>query len=267
MDLLQALIMGIVQGVTEWLPVSSSGHLVIVQKLLGVSSSENLVFDLVVHLGTLFAVIAYFRNELGRIVMSVLAFRSRNSSEDVQRRMLALMLLIGTIPAAVAGVAFKEEIEQAFDVRLVGFALLVNALILFIAYEKGSLGQRKNAKLVDAIIIGIFQAIRDHPRNIEERVHYRGRHAPGAGARDRCRVRIPSLNPHTRGSVRIRYGHPEQVRRHPCHIGGGVRGCLRRGAHINKVPSESSQIRKTVGVQRVLPCGRGDGRCFDLAVR
>jgi len=159
MDLFQALVLGIVQGITEWLPVSSTGHLVIFQKLLGVSSSENLVFDLVVHLGTLLAVIAYFRNELGRIVMSVLAYRSRKSPEDALRRMLALMLIIGTIPAALAGVAFKDQIEQAFDIRLVGFALIVNALILFIAYAKGSSGQRKSARFIDAIVIGVFQAI------------------------------------------------------------------------------------------------------------
>ena len=66
MDAFQALLLGIVQGITEWLPVSSSGHLAIAQELLGMDASENLVFDLAVHMGTLLAVCVFFRKELGR---------------------------------------------------------------------------------------------------------------------------------------------------------------------------------------------------------
>ena len=159
MDPLQALILGVIQGLTEWLPVSSSGHLVIAQNLLGLNSSENLVFDLVVHLGTLLAVVVFFRVELWRIVWSVLAWRSTKEPEQAQLRKLALLLIIGTIPAGIAGVLFKEEIENAFTIRLVGVALLVNACILFAAWRFGSRGARKSANLVDAIVIGLFQVV------------------------------------------------------------------------------------------------------------
>ncbi len=159
MDPLQALIMGIVQGLTEWLPVSSSGHLVIVQDLLGLNSSENLVFDLVLHMGTLLAVVVFFRVELGRIVWSVLTWRSAKEPDQAQLRKLALLLIIGTIPAGIAGVLFKEEIENAFTIQLVGVALLVNACILFTAWRFGSKGTRKSANLVDAIVIGLFQIV------------------------------------------------------------------------------------------------------------
>jgi undecaprenyl-diphosphatase len=159
MDLLQALIMGIVQGLTEWLPVSSSGHLVIVQDLLGLNSSENLVFDLVVHMGTLLAVVVFFRVELWRIVRSVLTWRSATGPDQAQLRKLALLLIIGTIPAAVAGVLFKEEIENAFTIRLVGVALILNAGILYAAWRFGSKGTRKSADLPDAIVIGLFQVV------------------------------------------------------------------------------------------------------------
>ena len=157
MEPLQALIMGIVQGLTEWLPVSSSGHLVIVQDLLGLKSSQNLIFDLVLHMGTLLAVVVFFRMELWRIVWSVLAWRSAKGADQAQLRRLALLLIIGTIPAGIAGVLFKTEIEDAFTVRLVGVALLVNACILFAAWRYGSKGTRKSAGFGDAIVIGLFQ--------------------------------------------------------------------------------------------------------------
>lgn len=157
MDALQALIMGVVQGITEWLPVSSSGHLVIVQDLLGLNSSQSLVFDLVVHLGTLLAVVVYFRVELWKIVWSAIAWRSRRGPDDVRLRRLGVLLIVGTIPAAVAGVLFKDQIEGAFDVRLVGVALLANAGILYAAWRFGSGGSRKDAGLVDSIIVGLFQ--------------------------------------------------------------------------------------------------------------
>jgi undecaprenyl-diphosphatase len=159
MDPFQALIMGIVQGLTEWLPVSSSGHLVIVQDLMGLNSSENLVFDLVLHMGTLLAVVVFFRVELWRIVRSILTWRSAKEPDQVQLRKLALLLIIGTIPAGIAGVLFKEQIENAFTIRLVGVALIVNAVILFIAWRFGSKGTRKSANLVDAIAIGLFQVV------------------------------------------------------------------------------------------------------------
>lgn len=159
MDPLQALILGVIQGLTEWLPVSSSGHLVIAQNLMGLNSSENLVFDLVLHMGTLLAVVVFFRMELWRIIWSVLAWRSAKGPEQDRLRWLAFLLIIGTIPAGIAGVLFKEQIENAFTIRLVGVALLVNACILFAAWRFGSKGTKKNPNLVDAIVIGLFQVV------------------------------------------------------------------------------------------------------------
>ncbi len=79
MNLVEAFVLGAIQGVTEWLPISSSGHLVLAQDLFGLSSSENLLFDLVVHLGTLLAVCAYFSKELGRIVQAAMDSAGRKS--------------------------------------------------------------------------------------------------------------------------------------------------------------------------------------------
>jgi len=159
MDYLQALILGMIQGLTEWLPVSSSGHLVIAQDLLGLKSSENLVFDLVLHMGTLTAVLVFFRVEFGRIVWSVLGWRLAKGPEQDKLRRLAMLLIIATIPAALAGALFKQEIENAFNIQLVGVALMANAGILFTAWRFGSKGTKKSAGMVDAIVIGLVQVV------------------------------------------------------------------------------------------------------------
>lgn len=159
MDALQALILGIVQGFTEWLPVSSSGHLVISEELLGLPAGESLVFDLVVHLGTLLAVCIYFRLELWRVIRSLLMRKAARGAQDELLHTLGLLLILGTIPAAVAGVVFSNKIEDVFDIRLVGFAMIVNAAMLFLFERFGSRGTRKTATVLDAIVVGLFQAV------------------------------------------------------------------------------------------------------------
>ena len=159
MDVFQAFVLGIVQGLTEWLPISSSGHLVIMQDILGLSPDENLVFDLVLHLGTLAAVCVFFRKELGRIILAVFTKRSLVGPQETALRLLAALIIIGTIPAGVVGLVFSDSIEEVFDLRLVGFALLANACFLFAFERIGSEGTRRNARLVDAIVIGLFQAV------------------------------------------------------------------------------------------------------------
>jgi len=159
MDPLDALLLGIIQGLTEWLPVSSSGHLVIVQEALGLTAGENLVFDLVVHLGTIAAVCVFFRNELARIVVSMLTARAKRGEKEDALRKLGLILLLGTVPAAVAGVLLSDRIEEVFDLQLVGAALVVNALLLLVCERLGAGGTKKSASAVDALVIGLFQAV------------------------------------------------------------------------------------------------------------
>ena len=159
MDALQALVLGIVQGLTEWLPVSSSGHLVITEELLGLPAGESLVFDLVVHLGTVLAVCVFFRLELWRIVRSLTIRRAARDAQEELLHTLGLLLILGTIPAAGAGVLFSDSIEEIFDIRLVGFAMIANAVMLFLFEKLGSNGTRKTAKLLDALVIGSFQAV------------------------------------------------------------------------------------------------------------
>lgn len=114
-----AVILGLVQGLTEFLPVSSSGHLVIVERVLGLQSAD-LSFPVAVHIGTLVAVLIYFRHRIAAIVTactSSLSYghsRETSGSSPKDDRLMVLFVLIGSIPAGVIGVLFKDQIEMAF---------------------------------------------------------------------------------------------------------------------------------------------------------
>ena len=159
MDYLQSLILGIVQGITEWLPISSSGHLVIAQEMLGLEADENLLFDLVVHLGSIAAVCIYFRKELSDIIKALVMSKPRRGAKEEALRTLGLLLLVATIPAALVGVAISEWIDSIFTVGLVGAALVVNAGMLFAADRLASRGTKRAAGLADSVVVGLFQVI------------------------------------------------------------------------------------------------------------
>ena len=159
MEALEAFLLGVVQGLTEWLPVSSSGHLVVAQDLLELRAEEQLVFDLVVHLGTILAVVVFFRRELGRIVASFFTPAEKLDSQRRELRKLGLLLLLATIPVVVVGLLIGDRMEDIFDIDYVGFAFVVNACILFVASKFWSAGNKRSAGTSDSIVIGLFQAM------------------------------------------------------------------------------------------------------------
>jgi undecaprenyl-diphosphatase len=141
MDLyLQALVMGIVQGLTEFLPISSSGHLIVVPYLLGWDDPfiTSLAFSVMLHIGTLAALLIYFSADWRRLVPAGLAtLRDRSFSDDPDRK-LAWLLVAATIPAAIAGLLFNDVIETAVrGIGLVAVMLLVGAAIMWIADRVG----------------------------------------------------------------------------------------------------------------------------------
>ncbi len=138
MNLIQAAALGFVQGATEFLPISSSGHLVIVGELLGVTPESNLVFGVFLHLATALAVLVYFgRRFLGLVrvffVNPARKLRGRAIPEGDRRLgRLLVGIIIGTLPAVAVGLLLRGQIEEAFQApRLAGWMLLVTALILF----------------------------------------------------------------------------------------------------------------------------------------
>ncbi|TAJ98847.1 MAG: undecaprenyl-diphosphatase UppP [Chloroflexota bacterium] len=139
--LIQAIVMGIVQGLTEFLPVSSSGHLIVVPALLGWDDPfiESLAFSVMLHLGTLVALLVFFRADWLRLVPAFLAsLRERSVGDDPDRR-LAWLLALSTIPAVIVGLLLNDLIEGAFrEARLVAVTLVIGAAILWLAERVGT---------------------------------------------------------------------------------------------------------------------------------
>ncbi|MCL4237685.1 MAG: undecaprenyl-diphosphatase UppP [Anaerolineae bacterium] len=159
MDLFEALVLGVLQGATEFLPISSSGHLVLVPWWLN-WPEPPLLFDVAVHLGTLMAVLVYFwRDWLALLRAGAHALRSR-SVQDPDTRLL-LLIMLGTIPAAVVGALLEDAFETTFSKpRLVAAFLLVTALVLFLS-ERAQPGRRALEDMTtrDALVVGTAQAL------------------------------------------------------------------------------------------------------------
>jgi undecaprenyl-diphosphatase len=163
MNLFQALVLGIIQGATEFLPVSSSGHLVLVPWLLG-WEEPGLTFDAVVHWGTALAVIAYFWREWLALIQAVFqAIRWRSIADPKAR--LALLIVVGTVPAAVIGYALEDFFEHMFSRPSAAAAfLLVTAVFLSIAEWLGR--RERDLEQVtwpDALLVGLGQALAIFP--------------------------------------------------------------------------------------------------------
>jgi len=140
MTIFQSIILGIVQGLTEFLPISSSGHLVIVPKLLGwkIPPQDAFIFDVLVQVATLAAVLAYFWKVLTAIGTAFVdGLKQRDPWSDPQSR-LGWYLILATIPAGLFGLLFKDQIEGVFNsLAATGLFLLLTALILFVAERVG----------------------------------------------------------------------------------------------------------------------------------
>lgn len=153
MDILHVLLLSVIQGLTEFLPVSSSGHLVIFQKLLRLEEPPVL-FDILVHVGTLGAIVFYFKNQLLAIFKGVI----KKNRFDIR---ISSMILIGTIPAGIIGFFLQGYIKDIFDsLKLVGLSLLLTAGLLFSTkFTKNLNKDFKDLNWKEALFIGIFQAI------------------------------------------------------------------------------------------------------------
>jgi undecaprenyl-diphosphatase len=160
LDLFQAIVLGIVQGLTEFLPISSSGHLRIVPAFAG-WEDPGTAFTAVIQLGTMAAVVVYFRRDLWRIAGAWLAsLRDRSRRSQLDARM-GWYLILGTVPIVIFGVAFQHQIENgARDLYLIATTLIVFGLLLLVA-ERVARHERDVSTLTrrDAIIVGFAQAL------------------------------------------------------------------------------------------------------------
>jgi undecaprenyl-diphosphatase len=159
-QVIQAVVLGIVQGLTEFLPVSSSGHLIVVPALLGWDDPfiESLAFSVMLHVATLLALLIYFREDWRRIIPAGLATLGDRSFRGDPDRKLAWLLVASTVPAVIVGVALNDLIETAFrEPRLVAITLVVGGALLWIADRLGS-RRREMSSLTFPLAMGIGAA-------------------------------------------------------------------------------------------------------------
>ena len=155
MDVLDAIILGVIQGFTEFLPVSSSGHLELGKAILGDNSipEESLLFTVILHFATALSTIVVFRKDIVEIITSLLKFSWNENTQFVSK------IVISMLPAVVVGLLFEEELESFFggNIAFVGAMLLVTALLLWLADRSKNTG--KTVTFKNALIIGLSQAV------------------------------------------------------------------------------------------------------------
>lgn len=169
MSIIEAIILGLIQGITEFLPISSTGHLTLAGKLMGLISEENpehwTSFIAVIQLGTMISILVYFWKDLWNIfsefIQSNVQKRLKYSEQSLNSK-LGWMIIAGTIPIVVIGLLFKDTIEGAFtkSLTVIAISLIVLAVILAIAEKTAKFKKDiKDVTFIDSLIIGIAQAV------------------------------------------------------------------------------------------------------------
>lgn len=157
MDIITAIILGIIQGLTEFLPISSSGHLEIGKALLGVTEvgeeEDKMLFTVVVHAATALSTVVVYRKDIADLLIGLFRFKANDET------IFALKIIISMIPAVFVGLFFEEEIEQLFsgELLLVGAMLAITGLLLLLADKARNTD--KPVSPLNALIIGVAQAI------------------------------------------------------------------------------------------------------------
>jgi undecaprenyl-diphosphatase len=153
MDWIQALILGIVQGLTEYLPVSSSGHLAIISNFFGIDGEESLMFTVAVHVATVLSTLVMLWKEIDWILKGLFKFEMNEETK------YALNIIVSMIPVGIVGLFFKDKVEEAFGsgLLIVGVMLMVTAVLLIFSYFAKP-RQKEHISLWDAFVIGVAQA-------------------------------------------------------------------------------------------------------------
>ncbi len=163
MNTLEALLMGLLQGFTEYLPVSSSGHLAIASELFGVNGEDNMVFTIMVHVATVLSTLVILGGEIWKIIKGTFG-PVNNSAHGLQvlnpDQRYVLNIIVSMIPIGIVGVFFKDKVEEIFGsgLTVVGICLLLTAALLAFSYYARP-RERQEISLRDAFIIGLSQAL------------------------------------------------------------------------------------------------------------
>lgn len=163
MTVIQSILLGVIQGLTEFLPISSSGHLVFVPFLLkwDIPPAEAFVFDVLVQVATLIAVITFFWKDFYVLLRGVLRGLRRRQPFDTQPARMGWYIMLSTIPAGIAGLLLKDVVERAFSNPMMTAVALLGTALLLVIGERVGRRQRNLGEItwMDALIIGIYQIL------------------------------------------------------------------------------------------------------------
>lgn len=154
------LFLAIIQGFTEPIPISSSGHLVIFKSILNSGVLNDLNFEIILNFGSLIAIVIFFFNDIIEIIKDFFLYIKTKQKKYYSNFKYALLIIIGTIPAGIVGLLLKDFIEEVLSsVKVVGIALIITAIFLFLIRNIKGSKDDKDISFKDAFIIGLFQVI------------------------------------------------------------------------------------------------------------
>lgn len=159
MLLLQYLILGIIQGFTEPLPISSSGHLRIFKSIFNSEVLSDMNFEIMVNFGSLIAILVLYRKEIGSIIKDFFCYLKTKEEKYQVNYKYAWLIVVGTIPAALLGLFVKDFIEEYFTTKLVGAMLIITSILLFMIKDIKGKKEKKDMTVLDALKIGLFQVV------------------------------------------------------------------------------------------------------------
>ena len=162
MDIIKYIILGIIQGLTEPLPISSSGHLVLFKNLFNANMLNDVNFEIVVNFGSFLAILFIFRKDVLRLIQGFFSyiFDKKNRKKFAQDFKYCLLIIIGSIPVGIAGLLFKDKIDSwSGNMTLLGCAFLITSLMLFLVRKANGKKKDYDITVKDAIIIGLLQMV------------------------------------------------------------------------------------------------------------
>jgi len=204
-----AIVLGLVQGLSEFLPISSSGHLLLVPWLFGwddfESESVEKAFDVALHIGTVFAAIAYFRHDLVRYVREGLALVVRRERPATQDGKLAWLLVVSTIPAAAVGALFESQIDERLGTpTIIAVSLIVFGLVLALADRVVGHRRVESYTARDALLVGAAQAIALNPGTSRSGITMTAARLRGFDRESAARLSFLMMIPVTTGAVLLK---------------------------------------------------------------
>ncbi len=162
MEVIKYILLGILQGFTEPLPISSSGHLVLIENLFNIGPLSDVNFEIVVNFGSFLAILFIFWKDIVKLVTSFFQFIGNKKTREKTKNdfKYCLMILIGSIPVGIAGILLKDKIDAfSNNTKILGVAFLITAFLLFFVKNSKGTKEDKDITIKDAIIIGLMQMI------------------------------------------------------------------------------------------------------------